>query len=327
MTACLGVLVLLFFVAVISAAIGAAIGEAKGRPGLGAVLSLLVGPIGWLVVAMLPSAQEAGPLCPHCGGVTVSGAAVCKNCGRDLPPPLPVIAQPAPTPWSKRDRMAVTWLVVFGIVILLAVGLLGRAPRASTANVATVPATAPTVLPTTAPVQGKPSAPATAADAPRPESAPDLDQVSRDHAADVERKRARLQRAAEERAEEARRHEEVDRGRAAHNALWVNERRPLFMAAINKLTDAATELSRPNPDAAWACAVGQAVYDRLAEPAINLRSALDGAQALDALHRTLATCSAVAARWIIASYAEAAQALKRLLDLAPAPQEQPAGVP
>jgi hypothetical protein len=57
----------------ISGGIGAAIGKAKGRPGLGLVLGMFLGLIGWIIIAVVPSVKKAaqgqgGPFCSTCGG-------------------------------------------------------------------------------------------------------------------------------------------------------------------------------------------------------------------------------------------------------------------
>jgi hypothetical protein len=68
--------------AVVMGGIGAAIGARKARTGFGFVLGALVGPIGWLIVLIMPSNQ---PKCPACKGDVIKGATKCKNCGSDLP--------------------------------------------------------------------------------------------------------------------------------------------------------------------------------------------------------------------------------------------------
>jgi hypothetical protein len=45
--------------AVIGAVVGTVIGHAKGRPGLGFVLGLLLGWIGWIIVALVPRPSGA----------------------------------------------------------------------------------------------------------------------------------------------------------------------------------------------------------------------------------------------------------------------------
>lgn len=68
----------------IGAAIGAAIGARKNRTGFGLVVGFIAGPIGWLIVLLLPSNF---PKCPACKGDVIPGATKCKNCGSDLPTP------------------------------------------------------------------------------------------------------------------------------------------------------------------------------------------------------------------------------------------------
>lgn len=66
---------------VVAAAIGAAVGATKGRPVAGAVFGLLIGPFGWLLIAIGPNEK---PACPFCKGTIIEGAVKCKNCGSDL---------------------------------------------------------------------------------------------------------------------------------------------------------------------------------------------------------------------------------------------------
>ena len=63
------------------ALVGFAIGKSKSRPTAGFIWGLLLGPIGWLIVAIGP---DNSPKCPKCKGVIVKGAIKCKNCGSDL---------------------------------------------------------------------------------------------------------------------------------------------------------------------------------------------------------------------------------------------------
>ena len=72
-----------FLAAVISGAIGLAIGRARGRPEAGFLWGFFLSFIGWLVIALGPDLR---PKCRLCGGVVVEGSAKCKNCGSDLPP-------------------------------------------------------------------------------------------------------------------------------------------------------------------------------------------------------------------------------------------------
>jgi hypothetical protein len=74
-------LLVLLLWALVGALIGAAIGNHKGRTEAGAFFGFLLGPIGWLIVAVGPSMK---PKCPDCGGEVVPGARKCKNCGAEL---------------------------------------------------------------------------------------------------------------------------------------------------------------------------------------------------------------------------------------------------
>jgi predicted RNA-binding Zn-ribbon protein involved in translation (DUF1610 family) len=58
--------------------VGALIGKSKGRADSGAIWSAVLGPIGWLIVALQ---QDLSQKCPECGGAVVPGARKCKNCG------------------------------------------------------------------------------------------------------------------------------------------------------------------------------------------------------------------------------------------------------
>ena len=77
--------------ALLSVLVGWSIGKQKGRGSDGAALGLL-GPIGWIIVALLP---EEGRRCPECRGVVPPEARRCKHCGvefnpRPSPAPAPV---------------------------------------------------------------------------------------------------------------------------------------------------------------------------------------------------------------------------------------------
>lgn len=63
--------------------VGAAIGQSKGRAGAGFFFGLLVGPIGWLIVAIGPDLNPAR-LCHACKGKVPDDATKCMHCGWDL---------------------------------------------------------------------------------------------------------------------------------------------------------------------------------------------------------------------------------------------------
>jgi hypothetical protein len=85
----------------ISAVVGAIIGNNKGRPAAGAIYGLLLGPLGWIVILIAPDVR---PKCPECGGTTVRGAQKCMNCGSHLRPDV-ARASPMRKPGAMaRDR-------------------------------------------------------------------------------------------------------------------------------------------------------------------------------------------------------------------------------
>ena len=71
--------------------IGVVVGQRKGRAFAGFVFGALLGPIGWLIVALGPdikASQEAARLrkCPFCAELVQPEAKVCKHCGRNIKP-------------------------------------------------------------------------------------------------------------------------------------------------------------------------------------------------------------------------------------------------
>ncbi len=68
-------------------AIGYFIATKRGIRGItGISLSILLGPIGWLIVGVFMRSRLRQ--CPHCAERVKEEAKVCKHCGRDLPPKL-----------------------------------------------------------------------------------------------------------------------------------------------------------------------------------------------------------------------------------------------
>ncbi len=80
---------------IVCCALGAWFGSMRGRRGLGAALGLCLGPIGLILIAVLPPDQSrlddeaiAGGdarRCPHCAEVVKKDALVCKHCGITMP--------------------------------------------------------------------------------------------------------------------------------------------------------------------------------------------------------------------------------------------------
>ena len=68
---------------VINAAIGYAIGKERNNIGVSVFISVLLGPIGWIIALI---SKEGLRKCPFCSESIKPDAKVCRYCGRDLPP-------------------------------------------------------------------------------------------------------------------------------------------------------------------------------------------------------------------------------------------------
>lgn len=92
--------------------VGYAIGKPKGQGGSGVVLGLLLGFIGWIVVALLapaPGYSTTGPTgpmrtCPYCAEDIKAAATVCRFCGRDVEPSSDVFTGGLPHGWSISEK-------------------------------------------------------------------------------------------------------------------------------------------------------------------------------------------------------------------------------
>src|ERR1035438_6839065 len=69
---------------IIGSVVGSLIGICKNRTSEGVWLGMLLGPLGWIIVTVMP--KGAAAKCPHCHGGGDGTAAVCKHCGRDMKP-------------------------------------------------------------------------------------------------------------------------------------------------------------------------------------------------------------------------------------------------
>jgi len=64
------------------AVVGYYIGKSRGKGETGCVLGLLLGPLGWIIAAVLAPAGEHA--CPHCRERIHPEATICPHCGAEL---------------------------------------------------------------------------------------------------------------------------------------------------------------------------------------------------------------------------------------------------
>ena len=118
----------------ISGLVGAAIGSSKERTLAGLILGLILGPIGWLFIAISSGGRKR---CPSCRSWVDKLATVCPRCSRDIPQPVAQAEtgvrpapQAVPSPsgkptletvglWPGRILPALVILGMLGIVVAI----------------------------------------------------------------------------------------------------------------------------------------------------------------------------------------------------------------
>jgi hypothetical protein len=87
---------LILFWAIINALVGAAIGQRKKAVGACVTVSILLGPIGWIISFFIEGDVRK---CPFCAETIQDRAVVCPHCRRDL---APAPAAPTTPPTIQR---------------------------------------------------------------------------------------------------------------------------------------------------------------------------------------------------------------------------------
>ncbi len=90
---------------VVCIAVGALIGWLKGRTAAGIIWAAVLGPVGWIIVAISKSKL---PICGKCAKRNSLNAKVCRYCSASLQPSVPRTARAkmkgADTPMQQRDK-------------------------------------------------------------------------------------------------------------------------------------------------------------------------------------------------------------------------------
>jgi hypothetical protein len=111
----------------INALVGYAIGQRKNEVGAAIAISILLGPIGWLLALVSPGNLRK---CPFCAEGVKPEAKVCRHCGRELPS-MPVRVAPlnALNPNVRRNI-----IITLSIVAVLVLGAFIIGPQKQPQN-------------------------------------------------------------------------------------------------------------------------------------------------------------------------------------------------
>ena len=115
---------------ILGALIGVAIGLRKGRVGAGFFFGLLLGPIGWLLVAVGPD-RTLRRLCPACRGKVPSDASKCMHCGSDLGTSTLIAISPEENKNSGCAVVILAALLLGGIFTYISNSVTHQAPSSS----------------------------------------------------------------------------------------------------------------------------------------------------------------------------------------------------
>jgi hypothetical protein len=96
--------------------IGALIGRFKGRVDSGIFWSFFLGPIGWVIVALMKDLRQK---CPDCGGSIAEKVRKCKHCGSMIDNRILAV------PVSQTKQWAIGFAVIAILLSIMSVLLRG----------------------------------------------------------------------------------------------------------------------------------------------------------------------------------------------------------
>lgn len=99
----------------INTLVGYAIGQKRNQIGASIAISILLGPIGWLIAVLVKGDVRK---CPFCAEDVKLAAVVCPHCQRDLPPQ---VAPPPARPRTAQEKKRTVWL--FGSIAAVLIGV------------------------------------------------------------------------------------------------------------------------------------------------------------------------------------------------------------
>lgn len=144
--------------------VGYAIGKSKNDVSSGVMLSLLLGPIGWLIAL---ASKGNVRKCPFCAEEVKLDAVVCRYCHRDLPKASSAAASPQRNPNEIQlqpitRRAKIGWTIALVSFVLFCAGLIlvQNLEQSRSPAVASPLPTPSSTVPATAPVQTLISQPA-----------------------------------------------------------------------------------------------------------------------------------------------------------------------
>lgn len=86
----------------VNAGVGLILGASKDRTLNGLLWGLLFGPLGWIIILLLP--EHHARKCPHCLAGIPKKAAKCRHCGSDLREEAPAGEDEWPPPRRQARK-------------------------------------------------------------------------------------------------------------------------------------------------------------------------------------------------------------------------------